>query len=114
MQLTVVLVLGHDDSRCKAHGNAIVACCVVAARDFVHSTFNTCITTALTNFLSVPALSLRWRVQVLSNSYAFAYFFFGGQLYAEEFSEDENRVNQNLFEDSQEMLAGEVNPAAAA
>jgi ariadne-1 len=46
--------------------------------------------------------------QVLSNSYAFAYFFFGGQLYAEEFSEDENRVNQNLFEDSQEMLAGEV------
>jgi ariadne-1 len=46
--------------------------------------------------------------QVLSNSYAFAYFFFGGQLYAEEFSEDQNRVNQNLFEDSQEMLAGEV------
>lgn len=51
------------------------------------------------------------RCQVLSNSYAFAYFFFGGQLYAEEFSEDENRVNQNLFEDSQEMLAGEVGAA---
>ncbi|WIA17066.1 hypothetical protein OEZ85_013967 [Tetradesmus obliquus] len=51
---------------------------------------------------------LRTARQVLSNSYAFAYFFFGRQLYAEEFSEDENRVNQNLFEDSQEMLAGEV------
>ncbi|KAF6250673.1 hypothetical protein COO60DRAFT_1471727 [Scenedesmus sp. NREL 46B-D3] len=51
---------------------------------------------------------LRTARQVLSNSCAFAYFFFGGQLYAEEFSEDENRVNQNLFEDSQEMLWGEV------
>jgi hypothetical protein len=49
--------------------------------------------------------------QVLSNSYAFAYFFFGGQLFADEFTEDENRVNQNLFEDSQEMLAGEVGAA---
>eukprot|EP00879_Flechtneria_rotunda_P017835 GHRR01018694.1.p3 GENE.GHRR01018694.1~~GHRR01018694.1.p3 ORF type:complete len:197 (+),score=79.57 GHRR01018694.1:1946-2536(+) len=46
--------------------------------------------------------------RVLSNSYAFAYFFFGGQLYADEFDEDQNKINQNLFEDSQEMLAAEV------
>jgi ariadne-1 len=45
---------------------------------------------------------------VLSNSYAFAYFFFGGQLYADEFSEDQNTTNQNLFEDGQEQLAQEV------
>lgn len=47
-------------------------------------------------------------LQVLSNSYVFAYFFFGNELYADEFDEDENKVNQNLFEDSQEMLAAEV------
>lgn len=47
-------------------------------------------------------------VQILSNSYAFAYFFFGNGLYSDEFDEDQNKVNQNLFEDSQEMLAAEV------
>lgn len=47
-------------------------------------------------------------LQVLSNSYAFAYFFFGNDLYSDEFDEDQNKVNQNLFEDSQEMLAAEV------
>lgn len=46
--------------------------------------------------------------QVLSNSYAFAYFFFGGELFSGEFTADENQVNQNLFEDSQEQLAVEV------
>jgi hypothetical protein len=45
---------------------------------------------------------------VLSNSYAFAYFFFGGELFSGEFTADENQVNQNLFEDSQEQLAVEV------
>jgi ariadne-1 len=45
---------------------------------------------------------------VLSNSYAFAYFFFGGELFSGEFTPDENQVNQNLFEDSQEQLAVEV------
>ncbi len=47
-------------------------------------------------------------VQVLSNSYAFAYFFFGNELYSDEFDEGQNKVNQNLFEDSQEMLSIEV------
>eukprot|EP00878_Enallax_costatus_P004275 GHUV01004505.1.p1 GENE.GHUV01004505.1~~GHUV01004505.1.p1 ORF type:complete len:527 (+),score=139.84 GHUV01004505.1:269-1849(+) len=51
---------------------------------------------------------LRMARQVLSNSYAFAYFFFGNELYSDEFDEDQNKVNQNLFEDSQEMLATEV------
>jgi ariadne-1 len=45
---------------------------------------------------------------VLSNSYVFAYFFFGGQMYAEDFNEEQNKINQNLFEDAQEMLAAEV------
>lgn len=45
---------------------------------------------------------------MLSNSYAFAYFFFGGELFKGEFTADENQVNQNLFEDSQEQLAVEV------
>lgn len=45
---------------------------------------------------------------MLSNSYAFAYFFFGGDLFKGEFTEDQNLVNQNLFEDSQEQLANEV------
>lgn len=51
---------------------------------------------------------LRTARGVLSNSYAFAYFFFGGQLYAEDFDEHQNKVNQGLFEDNQEMLAAEV------
>ena len=49
--------------------------------------------------------------RVLCNSYAFAYFFFGGSLFADDFSEEQNRINQNLFEDNQEMLAGEVGGA---
>lgn len=45
---------------------------------------------------------------MLSNSYAFAYFFFGGDLFKGEFTEEQNQINQNLFEDSQEQLAMEV------
>lgn len=51
---------------------------------------------------------LRTARRVLCNSYAFAYFFFGGALFAEDFSEEQNRTNQQLFEDNQEMLAAEV------
>lgn len=47
-------------------------------------------------------------LQVLSSSYAFAYFFFGGDLFKGEFSEEQNQMNQNLFEDIQEQLAMEV------
>lgn len=56
------------------------------------------------HFPSVPLP----RRQVLSNSYAFAYFFFGGDLFKGEFTAEENTMNQNLFEDSQEQLAMEV------
>lgn len=45
---------------------------------------------------------------VLANSYAFAYFFFGNDLYREDFSVEENQRNQNLFEDAQSMLEAEV------
>ena len=47
-------------------------------------------------------------VQVLSNSYAFAYFFFGGDVFKGEFTEEQNQMNQNLFEDLQEQLGMEV------
>ncbi|KAG2497384.1 hypothetical protein HYH03_004542 [Edaphochlamys debaryana] len=45
---------------------------------------------------------------VLSNSYAFAYFFFGGEMYKEDFSEQDNKRNQDLFEEQQQRLEGEV------
>ncbi|EFJ52718.1 hypothetical protein VOLCADRAFT_102701 [Volvox carteri f. nagariensis] len=45
---------------------------------------------------------------VLSNSYAFAYFFFGGEMYKDNFSEQENQRNQTLFEDYQQRLESEV------
>lgn len=51
---------------------------------------------------------LRTARLVLCNSYAFAYFFFDGAMFAEDFSEEQNNINQNLFEDNQEMLAAEV------
>jgi hypothetical protein len=47
-------------------------------------------------------------LQVLGNSYAFAFFFFGQQMYAGEFTKEQNKINQDLFEDNQEMLATEV------
>lgn len=51
---------------------------------------------------------LRTARRVLCNSYAFAYYFFGGSLFAEDFTEEQDRVNRGLFEDNQEMLAAEV------
>ncbi|GIL45958.1 hypothetical protein Vafri_3067 [Volvox africanus] len=45
---------------------------------------------------------------VLSNSYAFAYFFFGGEMYKDNFTEQENTRNQILFEDYQQRLESEV------
>ncbi|KXZ51910.1 hypothetical protein GPECTOR_11g38 [Gonium pectorale] len=45
---------------------------------------------------------------VLSNSYAFAYFFFGGEMYKEDFTEEDNKRNQDLFEEQQQRLEGEV------
>ena len=52
--------------------------------------------------------TLRTARRVLCNSYAFAYFFFGGAMFAEDFTPEQSAVNQNLFEDNQEMLAAEV------
>ncbi|PNW70486.1 hypothetical protein CHLRE_17g721950v5 [Chlamydomonas reinhardtii] len=45
---------------------------------------------------------------VLSNSYAFAYFFFGGEMYKDDFSDEDNKRNQDLFEEHQQRLEGEV------
>jgi hypothetical protein len=39
---------------------------------------------------------------------AAAYFFFGGSMFAEDFTPQQNKINQDLFEDNQEMLAAEV------
>ncbi|MEW5311065.1 MAG: hypothetical protein WDW38_002808 [Sanguina aurantia] len=50
---------------------------------------------------------------VLSNSYAFAFFFFGGQMYKEEFSAEQNTRNQHLFENLQEKLEEEVERLSA-
>jgi hypothetical protein len=46
-------------------------------------------------------------LQLLGNSYAFAYYFFG-PMYSSEFSPEELKILQDLFEDNQDMLAQEV------
>lgn len=51
---------------------------------------------------------------VLSNTYAFAYFFFGNEMYKEDFTAEENCRNQNLFEGQQVMLETEVRPVHCA
>ena len=53
---------------------------------------------------------LRVARRVLCNSYAFAFWFFGAEMFAEDFKDDEGarRSLRALFEDQQETLAGEV------
>lgn len=46
--------------------------------------------------------------RVLANSYAFAYFFFGGELYKDDFTAEDNKRNQTFFEDLQQRLESEV------
>lgn len=46
--------------------------------------------------------------RILSNSYAFAYYMFGNEMFLEEISEEQNKINKNLFEDQQQMLEQEV------
>lgn len=46
--------------------------------------------------------------RVLSNSYAFAYLFFGNDLFREDFSPEANAANQGIFEDCQQQLEAEV------
>ncbi|XP_004507397.1 probable E3 ubiquitin-protein ligase ARI1 isoform X1 [Cicer arietinum] len=46
--------------------------------------------------------------RVLSYSYAFAFYMFGDELFKEEMSEDQREIKQNLFEDQQQQLEGNV------
>lgn len=42
--------------------------------------------------------------RALSYSFAFAYFMFGNDLFKDDISEEQNAINQNLFEDQQQKL----------
>lgn len=42
--------------------------------------------------------------RALSYSFAFAYFMFGNDLFKDDISEEQNAINQNLFEDQQQQL----------
>lgn len=42
--------------------------------------------------------------RALSYSFAFAYFMFGNDLFKDDVSEEQNAINQNLFEDQQQQL----------
>ncbi|CAH2076863.1 unnamed protein product [Thlaspi arvense] len=46
--------------------------------------------------------------QVLSYSYAFAYYMFGEELFKDEMSPKEREIKKNLFEDQQQQLEGNV------
>eukprot|EP00798_Chlamydomonas_sp_ICE-L_P030283 gene30283-35271_t len=45
---------------------------------------------------------------VLAPSYVFAFFFFGNDMYKDDFTVEENARNQDLFEDQQQRLEAEV------
>jgi hypothetical protein len=42
--------------------------------------------------------------RALSYSFAFAYFMFGNDIFKDDISEEQNAINQNLFEDQQQQL----------
>lgn len=46
--------------------------------------------------------------RVLGYSYAFAFYMFGNSMFSEEITPQQNNLNQNLFEDQQQQLEGEV------
>ncbi|XP_057456360.1 probable E3 ubiquitin-protein ligase ARI1 isoform X2 [Lotus japonicus] len=46
--------------------------------------------------------------RVLSYSYAFAFYMFGDELFKDEMSEAQREIKQNLFEDQQQQLEGNV------
>ncbi|XP_028807312.1 probable E3 ubiquitin-protein ligase ARI2 [Neltuma alba] len=46
--------------------------------------------------------------RVLSYSYPFAYYMFGGEMFMEKMSEEERERKQNLFEDQQQQLEANV------
>lgn len=53
--------------------------------------------------------------RILGYTYVYAFYMFGGELYAAEIGEDQNVRNQSLFEDQQQQLESEVglNPKSA-
>ena len=48
--------------------------------------------------------------RILGYSYVFAFYMFGNDMFRDEVSPAQNAVNQNLFEDQQQQLEGEVRP----
>jgi len=52
--------------------------------------------------------------RILGYSYVFAFYMFGNELFREEVTPARNALNQNLFEDQQQQLEGEVRARARA
>ena len=46
--------------------------------------------------------------RILGYSYAFAFYMFGGEMFKDQVSGEQNLSNQNLFEDAQERMESEV------
>ncbi|KAK9817712.1 hypothetical protein WJX72_001099 [[Myrmecia] bisecta] len=46
--------------------------------------------------------------RILGYSYAFAFYMFGNEMFRDEITPDQNKINQNLFEDQQQQLEAEV------
>ena len=46
--------------------------------------------------------------RILGYSYVYAFYMFGNEMFADEVTVAQNQVNQNLFEDQQQMLQSEV------
>ena len=50
--------------------------------------------------------------RILGYSYVYAFYMFGGEMFAEEVTPEQNERNKNLFEDQQQMLEAEVCPCS--
>lgn len=46
--------------------------------------------------------------RIIANSYAFAFYMFGEELFKDEMSDKEREIKKNLFEDQQQQLEGNV------
>jgi Ariadne domain len=46
--------------------------------------------------------------RILGQSYVFAYYMFDNVMFGEEITPEQNAINQNLFEDQQQMMEAEV------
>ncbi|KAK8563167.1 hypothetical protein V6N13_018295 [Hibiscus sabdariffa] len=46
--------------------------------------------------------------RILSYSYPFAFYMFGGEIFTEEMTEEDRQIRQNLFEDQQQQLEANV------